>query len=518
MAAERRLPTGKVHTHCCPCCHEEGGVDRRVFLGGLGGAAVGMMSLTGLTWASLKSETPDLPAAPPRKPLKVKPVFLYRVYQKRPQTSWRPWGGIQTEEAAQQEAGRIDKELKELQAKADFPMELAPLTATKNAAELAQMEDVQSADVLLVYACDGDMNQIAALKKDTIFFIRHKSGPVYLQYEIISPRFLRQHTDELKVTGIDHQDVVIDSYDEVLWRLRALGGLKNTRNSKIVTIGGPGAWAQPPDVVPELVKKIWGMEFVTIPYPDLEKMLKDAHSDEQAVALAKERAEVYLKTPQVTLDTERSFVENAFVLEQVFRKIMQQADCRMITVLHCMGAIMGISKTTACLPLSTLNDDGYLAFCESDFVVIPAGVLMASISGQPPFLNDPTYPHDGIITLAHCTAPRKMNGKELEPVRIMTHFESDYGAAPKVDMRVGQTVTNIIPDFKSQHWVGLKGEIVAHPLLPICRSQIDIRYNCDDLRLAEQIPGFHWMTVYGDYLREAGYALKRVGIDFELLG
>jgi hypothetical protein len=32
------------------------------------------------------------------------------------------------------------------------------------------------------------------------------------------------------------------------------------------------------------------------------------------------------------------------------------------------------------------------------------------------------------------------------------------------------------------------------------------------------MPGFHWMTIYGDYIREAGYALKRIPIAFENLG
>ena len=66
------------------------------------------------------------------------------------------------------------------------------------------------------------------------------------------------------------------------------------------------------------------------------------------------------------------------------------------------------------MALSTLNDDGYLAFCESDFVVIPSGMLTAAIAGKPVFLNDPTYPHDGVITLAHCTAPRKLDGANVE--------------------------------------------------------------------------------------------------------
>jgi L-fucose isomerase-like protein len=179
---------------------------------------------------------------------------------------------------------------------------------------------------------------------------------------------------------------------------------------------------------------------------------------------------------------------------------------------------MPLAETTACLPLSTLNDDGYLAFCESDFVVVPSGILMGHISGRPPFLQDPTYPHDGIITLAHCTGPRKMDGKTLEPARIMTHFESDYGAAPKVDMHKGQQVTMIAPDFKAERWVGLSGEIIDHPFLPICRSQIEVRFDADTDLLAERMPGFHWMLVYGDYRRELGYALKKIPIEWEWLG
>jgi hypothetical protein len=165
-----------------------------------------------------------------------------------------------------------------------------------------------------------------------------------------------------------------------------------------------------------------------------------------------------------------------------------------------------------------MNDDGYMFFCESDFVVIPAGVLMVNISGHPNFLNDPTYPHDGIITLAHCTAPRRMDGKNREPVRILTHFESDYGAAPKVEMKPGTKVTNIIPDFKVDRYLGLRGEIACAPFLPICRSQIDIKIACPDQVLAEKMCGFHWMTIYGDYMKEAGYALKKLGIGWEVLG
>jgi len=511
-----------VRSMCCPCgCdHSSGEITRRGFLQGVGGAAVLGAAVTGLTWSAVSAAEMGSEDGPRRRALIVKPILVYSIPKRRHQSSWRSWGGIQTQQDAEQELGRIKRELSELGDKADFPVEFLTPTGIRAVGDVAGLGDLDKADVLLVYAAGGGMDTFAKLAergKDMIFFCRHKSGPVYLWYEIISPRYLRQHTDALALTGIDDGDVVIDNQDEILWRLRALCGLRNTMGTKIIAIGGPGGWAQPRGVVPKLVEDKWKFDMQTVSYDELGKLIKQARADSAAVQRAKRRADAYLKAPGNTLETKREFVENAFLLEQVFRGIMSKAGCQAITINGCMGTIMPIAETSACMTLSLLNDGRYMAFCESDFVVIPSGVLLANISGRPMFLNDPTYPHDGVITLAHCTAPRKMNGSELEPVRIMTHFESDYGAAPKVEMSKGQVVTNIVPDFKAERWVGLLGEIVEAPFMDICRSQIDIRYTCDDLKLAERMPGFHWMTCYGDYMREIGYATKKVGIKWETL-
>jgi hypothetical protein len=84
-------------------------------------------------------------------------------------------------------------------------------------------------------------------------------------------------------------------------------------------------------------------------------------------------------------------------------------------------------------------------------------------------------------------------------------------------MRIGQKVTMIAPDFAAKRWMGLTGKIVDHPLLPICRSQIDVRFKAPSETVAERMPGFHWMLVYGDYAREVGYALAKVPIQWDFL-
>jgi len=522
MAAYEQHDGQAAHSGCCGCTScGAGELSRRDFLKA-GSVALGGVAMTGLSWPALAGENPGLPRPPARKELVVQPILTYAIPRRRNQTSWRSWGGIQTEQHAEAEVKRIGGELRKLATGADFPVRFLDVARARSANDIQKALDAaKDADVYVIYAAGGGMglfDPVVKTGKHVIFFCRHRSGPVYLWYEIISPRYLRQHTDKLAVEGVDYEDVVVDSPAELQWRLRALGGLKNALGTKIVAIGGASGWGPSGRPAPDHCRNQWKYEIHEVAYPDLAKLLRAAMTDKKALKLAEDRTAAYLDDKTVKLETGRDFVRNAFVLEQVFRALMAKAGANALTVNHCMGTIMPISKTTACLPLSTLNDAGYMAFCESDFVIIPAGVLLSCISGRPNFLNDPTYPHDGVITLAHCTAPRRMNGKDLEPARIVTHFESDYGAAPKVEMRKGQEVTLVMTDFAATRWTGLPGKIADAPFLPICRSQIDVAYKVEDQLLAERMTGFHWEVLYGDCLREMGYALKKTPIGWQRLG
>ena len=517
--------------HCCPqspdemSSESERTISRRNFVA-MGGVLLGGLTLSGLQNSAFAADRGQSSANPsqtdielpkPRMPLIVKPILVYDLPERRDQTSWRNWGGINSHETAQEEVARIYAELVALKAKADYPVEFLDVSSVMNINQMNNHPDIPKCDTILLYGAGYNINGVQHFGKDVIIFQRWKSGPVYLQYEIVSPRFLRQHTDTLMIQGVHHSDIVTDKPSELDWRFRSLCGLKNTMGSRIVTIGGAGGWSQPDGVVPDLVKKIWKYEYHNVDYDDLGKLINEAKADSKVMARARKRTEDYLKIPGTKLETKEEFVVNCFVLDEVFRLLMKKVDTKLITVNSCMGAIMPKSQTTACFTLTTLNDDGYLAFCESDFVAIPSGVLMGNITGKPVFLCNPTYPHDNMITISHCTAPRKMDGKTYDPVRLVTHFESDYGAAPWVDAPLGTVTTHIAPAFNSERWVGLKGKIVEVPFRPICRTQFDIQYEVSDNLLAERMPGFHWMTCYGDYRKEIGYALRRVGIQWENL-
>jgi len=491
-------------------------VTRRHFLYGVGAATVGGMALPALDLRAADDVGLPRRGPIPRRPLTVQPVLTYEVPQRREATSWRSWGGIQSDADANLERARIEREMAEMARGADFPLEVRPVQAVKAVAPAATLAQGDH-DVMMIFGAGGWLDILEALStkdKWNLMFLRHDPGPAYLWYEIVHPRFLRKTVDEYSQPGWDVNDVVVDRYAELLWRLRALSGLKNTLGKKVVCIGGAAGWGQGGETAPARTRELWKMDLVDCSYDELGPRIASALKKPELVKACAAAAGRYLGQRGVELETTREFLTNSFVLNEVFKDVMDEAGTDAITVNQCMGTIMGMSRTTACMPLSLLNDDGFLAFCESDFVVIPSGVLLHYISNLPVFLNDPTFPHDSTVTLAHCTAPRKMDGKRLEPARILTHFESDYGAAPKVAMKVGQVCTNLVPDFASKRWVGFEGTIVGNPFHAICRSQVDVRINGDGDALLEQMKGFHWMMSYGNHLRECGYALKKAGVDF----
>ncbi len=505
----------KDHSGCCGCASHADGMDRRAFFASIGGSALGASVLAGCaTTDAGKGAVAAAPRTPPvrkTKTLTVQPVLTWRPHERQEQTSWRPWGGLHTEADVAEELKCIQAELDALRAKAEFPMEIRPLARVAEEEEAKPLVD-GDADVMLIYGAGAELEPLISEKRHNLVFVRHKSGPVYLWYEIVSPITMRKMHDDLGQPGLLPEDVVVDDYNELLWRLRALYAHNNTMGSRVVCIGGPAGWGPGGQGAPQACRDLWKMDLRDCPYDELGKRIEAIRKDAARMKRAEIDAADYVKQPGVKLETDQGFVVRAFMLAQVFEDLLAEEDAQAITINNCMSTVMPMAQTTACLTLSLVNDAGGMAFCESDFVVIPSGILLHHIAQTPVFLQDPTYPHNGQITLAHCTAPRRMNGKRLEDVRVVTHFESDYGAAPKVEMKLGQTVTVIDPDFSNKRWIGFRGKVLDNPFLDICRSQVDVSIEGDWKLLAHDMAGFHWMLSYGDHLKEFGYALRKTGI------
>jgi len=498
------------------CCCE---MKRRDFIAVTGlGAATAAMGLVSSARASATSADwdPDKPLQRVGKSLKIQPVLMYRVAQRKEQSSWKSWGGIQTTDSAEKEAKRISQELADLKAKADFNLDILPLCLVQTVEEAAKIHD-HDYDVVIVYPATGSGKVLQACfgdKKNSILFVRHRSGPVYYWYEAISSEYLQ--TDKPGETAgkqVHRDDVVVDDYDEMLWRLRAFYGIKNMLGTRIVALGG--AWGKYSAEAPQLSRDQFGLQIIETGYDDMEKRINAAFANRALMRKAEQWTDRYLALPNTTLKTEKKFIVNAFMLYALFKALMQEHHADAFTIKSCMGTIIPMSKTTACLTLGLLNDEGWPAFCESDFVVIPPALLLYHFSGKPVFLHNSTFPHKAMVTCAHCIGPRRMDGVHYDPTEVMTHYESEYGAAPKVSMPIGQELTFLDPEYSTLRWLAFKGVVKDNPFYEICRSQQDVEIQGDWKKLTAEARDSHWVAVYGDYLAETEYAARRIGVKWE---
>jgi L-fucose isomerase-like protein len=483
----------------------------------LGAGGLGLPSLLGAP-AEAEGWNPDKPFFTPGQKLTVQPLFMYRLPTPKEAASWKSWGGVQTAPAVAEETARIKTELERMAGQAEFGLEILPLANIDSVEAVSKLAD-QKWDVTLVYACTGGgdlLRACLALKPDALVFVRHRSGPVYYWYEALSTQYLQTETPapattQTTTTTRPHvEDVVVDDYAELLWRLRALQGVKNFLGTRIVALGG--TWGKYAPDAPQKSRERYGLQIVDISYEDFEPRIRSALADRELMDRADQWVKKYLALPNTALRTERKFVVNAFVLYQLIKDLMREHSAPAFTIKACMGTILPMAQTTACLSLELLNDEGLIAFCESDFVIIPAGLLLRHIAGKPVFLHNSTFPHKGIVTCAHCTCPRRLDTKTYEPAQLVTHYESDFGAAPKVDMPLGQEVTIIDPEYSTARWVGFKGKVKANPSYDICRSQQDVEVQGAWKKLMPEARDSHWVMAYGDYLQELSYAARKIGV------
>lgn len=157
-------------------------------------------------------------------------------------------------------------------------------------------------------------------------------GGVSAPRSIVSPRFLRKTVDNYGQPGWDTHDIVVDKHEEVLWRLRALCGLKNTLGKKVVCIGGAAGWGKGGENAPARAAELWKMSLVDYPYKDLAPRIQAARKNEALVQFARASSKAFLKERGVTLHTSRQAVDNAFVLAEVFKDVLDEAQTDAFTI------------------------------------------------------------------------------------------------------------------------------------------------------------------------------------------
>lgn len=133
--------------------------------------------------------------------------------------------------------------------------------------------------------------------------------------------------------------------------------------------------------------------------------------------------------------------------------------------------LLSSCKTTACLALALLNDNGIIAGCEGDIPSICTMLAVYKALGKPSFMANPaSIDSDNLsIDFAHCTIPTAM----VENCTLPSHFESGIGIGINGEVPLGNYTLCKLSGKTLERSLICNGRLVKGEYLSNrCRTQV----------------------------------------------
>ena len=281
----------------------------------------------------------------------------------------------------------------------------------------------------------------------------------------------------------------------IVSRIVALENNQTHAKTRLGVIGKPSDWLIASNVNYHKCLDTFNLELVDI-------------KDDELIDLIKVEEDVSSDVLLENLTFDKSELNKALKIEKALRKIIAKYQLAGLTI-RCFDMISKV-KSTACIALAKLNDEGITAICEGDIpIMITAHLINQKLhtfffQANPQFIN----PTENTIEFAHCTIPFKM----CKHYELTTHFESGIGVAVKGTLE-NKVITIIRIDPTLNYFYLSLGTIIPSKYSPNrCRTQIKIKLENDVSYFLKHPLANHHIIIYGDYVSELKRYFKNLGL------
>ncbi len=248
---------------------------------------------------------------------------------------------------------------------------------------------------------------------------------------------------------------------------RDLAVLHALRQKRIGLIGPPSDWLVASSPGPVTLRRVWGPQVVEIAMDELTESLTGASQElvesEVALLLADARDVGEPSGP------EQEAVARVLAAIEI---LVDRYDLDALSI-RCFDLVLE-QKTTGCLALARLNDQGVIAGCEGDLVSTMAMLWTHELLQETPWMANPARLDEARNTLwlAHCTVPLSL----VSGFSLRSHFESGLGVAIQGDLPRGPvTLLRIGGAGIDRLWLA-EGEIIGMgDSEKLCRTQVEIQ-------------------------------------------
>ena len=276
------------------------------------------------------------------------------------------------------------------------------------------------------------------------------------------------------------------------------------QGKRIGVIGKPSGWLIASNVDYAAMRDRWGVEMVDVPLDEVVKGYEAVAANE-----VQDIADEFISKAAGVKEPSRDEVIKAMRLYRSVKGIVERYRLDAFT-LNCFDLIP-TTRTTGCVALALLNQEGIPAGCEGDEQTLLTMLVVQAATGEMTFMANPSRILDNAaheMVLAHCTIAPAMTDRYI----VRDHYESLSGVAVEgVFDPMDMTVVKCGGASMERYFIS-KARLLECTTNPnMCRTQLHLRLDEPLDYFLERSIGNHHVIVRGNHKQRLESVLRMLG-------
>ncbi len=280
--------------------------------------------------------------------------------------------------------------------------------------------------------------------------------------------------------------------------------LAKLNGKRVGVIGKPSGWLIASNVDYQALSERWGIEMVDIPLDEVVKGYQ-AIADDEVQDITHE----FISQAIGVKEPSRDEVVKAMRLYRAVKAIVERYHLDAFT-LNCFDLIP-TTRTTGCVALALLNQEGIPAGCEGDEQTLLTMLAVQAATGEMTFMANPSKILDNDareMVFAHCTIAPAMTDRYI----VRDHYESLSGVAVEGIFDPMDVTVVKCGGTSMEHYFISKARLLECTSKPnMCRTQLRLRLEQPLDYFLERSIGNHHVIVRGDHATRISAALRLLG-------
>ena len=286
-------------------------------------------------------------------------------------------------------------------------------------------------------------------------------------------------------------DYIVQGIDDYAMAHEAVARLHGKR---VGVIGKPSGWLIASNVDYAAMRERWGVEMVDVPLDEVVKGY-EAVTDDEVQAITDE----FITRASGIKEPSRDEVVKAMRLYRSVKGIVERYRLDAFT-LNCFDLIP-TTRTTGCVALALLNQEGIPAGCEGDEQTLLTMLAVQAATGEMTFMANPSKILDNAaheMVFAHCTIAPAMTDRYI----VRDHYESLSGVAVEgIFDPMDMTVVKCGGKGMERYFISRARLLECTTNPNMCRTQLHLRLDEPLDYFLERSIGNHHVIVRGDYVQ-----------------